>query len=382
MANMYNISGLNYYTSTNRSWFAKAIFGGDLIDRGKILPLENVKESTDLNLFELVGKILQRDSRNCAWTPEQIIKLTNKTLQVITYKVNLEQCIDDLESKNTVWMLKAGAKNDSLPSELEELTMERVAQQIAEEIETLIFAGNSTNVDEFDGVVQTLIKSSDSIKLQGVELAPQNVAGEIQKLYLAIPKAVRAQGKKDGTLCIYTSYEVVDFLTIALSGINGGNVIIYPNFTISGDNTIKYLGVEIVPVLGLNDSTMVATNWTNLILGTDLISDTQSIRLGQFPAPNDSKIYIDGRLRLGFALPFDNEAVIYSPDVTTTPASRVAPLASKTTPKVAAPLASEQIEKINAATTVDEVNDILGSDTRATVVKAANDKITELSKTE
>lgn len=375
MNNMYNISGLNYFPSTNREWFAHAVFGSDLIEQGKILPLQNVKESTELNLFKLVNKILQRDSRNCAWTPDQIIKLTNKTLQTITYKINLEQCIDELEPTNLLWMLTAGAKNDALPTELEALTMERVASQIANEVEHLIFSGNSENIDEFDGVEQTLLKSLDSIKIKGIELNPENIISEIQKLYLAIPKAVRKQGKKDGTLCIYTSFEVLDYLKIALGEIRNGNVVVYPNFSIE-DNVIKYFGAEIVSVTGIDDSTMIAANWTNLILGTDLLSDLSYVRLDKFPAPNDSKIFIDGRLRLGFAMPFEEEAVIYS--------SKVEDSTPDTQSLASEPTASEIVKAIKALDKVADVQAILDAElsgkNRSTVIEAAQNKINELTK--
>jgi len=315
MANMYDITGLHYYPSTNREWFAEAIFGGNLVESGNILPLEGVKESTDLNLFSLVGKMLQKDSRDCAWTPNQIAKLSNKTLQVITYKINLEQCIDELEAKNTIWMLKAGANNDSLPTDLENLTMSRISNETSNEVEELIIGGNSANADEFDGLVQTLLKSSDSIKIQGVALTIENILSEIQKLYLTIPKNVRAQGKKEGTLRIYTSYDDIELVKIALSSVYGSNVVINPNFTINGD-VVKYLGVELVPVLGMPENTMVGANWDNLILGTDLISDFANIRLKNKEYPLDNIVAVKGRMRIGFSILFDNEAVIYSPEAT------------------------------------------------------------------
>lgn len=313
---MYDITGLNYTPLNNTEWFAKSIFGGDLVSRGKILTLENVKESADLNIFDLTGKILQKDDRNCAWTPEQIIYLKNKRVEVITYKINEEQCIDALETKNTVWLLSKGAKNTELPQDLEGITMERIAQQTSEEVETLIFGGDASNADEFDGVVQTLTKSTASLKLQGVTITTTNVLSEIEKLYLSIPLAVRKSGKKEGTLCIYVSYDVYEYITIALASVNGSNVVINPSFTIQNED-VKYLGVDIIPVLGLDTNEMVASKWTNLVLVTDLVSDIHNIRLGQFPAPYDSKIFIDGRLRLGAGVILESEAVLYSPDVTT-----------------------------------------------------------------
>ena len=111
MANMYDISALTYQPSSNMDWFTKAVFGGKLIEKGKITPIIGVKESTQLNLIDLAGNILQADARDCAWTPLQMAKLSEKELKVKTYKINLEQCLDDLERKRTIWLMCPGATN-------------------------------------------------------------------------------------------------------------------------------------------------------------------------------------------------------------------------------------------------------------------------------
>ena len=87
--------------------------------------------------------------------------------------------------------------------------------------------------------------------------------------------------------------------------------VIAPSLSLRND-TIYFLDVEVVTVNGLNGNTMIAIDYENSVLGTDLISDFENIRIGNFPAPEDFKVFIDGRLRLGYAIPFEDEAVIYS----------------------------------------------------------------------
>ena len=71
------------------------------------------------------------------------------------------------------------------------------------------------------------------------------------------------------------------------------------------------MDVEILPVKGLGNDEMIAADARNFLMGTDLVRDMEEIRLGQFAAPHDSKIFIDGRLRIGFAIPFEDEVVYY-----------------------------------------------------------------------
>lgn len=314
MANMYDISALTYQPSSNMDWFTKAVFGGKLIEKGKITPIIGVKESTQLNLIDLAGNLLQADGRDCAWTPQQIAKLSEKELKVKTYKINLEQCLDDLERKRTIWMMGPGAKNQELPDTLEDATMALLANELSSEIETKIFKGDSSqNANDFDGVLKVLTDSADAVKIKGVALTKENVVEEIEKAFAALPEDVAALGLEKESLNIYVSYATLMKVKIALAGVFGSNVVVNPNFIVENE-VVKYLGAEIVPVKGIGDNDMVVAEASNFLLGTDLLSDLEEMRLGQFAAPNDNKIFIDGRLRLGFVIPFEDEVVYYSPN--------------------------------------------------------------------
>ena len=91
MANMYNINGLSYNAKENPEWFTRAMFGGRLIQGGYIRVLTGIKGDELLSQIDLENKVLQIDGKDCAWTPNQIIKLSEKKARVKTYKINLEQ---------------------------------------------------------------------------------------------------------------------------------------------------------------------------------------------------------------------------------------------------------------------------------------------------
>lgn len=307
---MYNISPLSYQPSTNMDWFTKALFGGRLIENGKIDVITGVKESTFLNLLNFEHTLLQPDGRDCAWTPEQVFKLSEKEVKIKTYKINLEQCIDDLERKRINVMLKPGAKNTDLPEALEEATMEMLAAELSSEIETKIFTGNNTtDPNDFDGAVTVLSASTEAIKITGVALTKANIVAEIEKVYNAIPENVLVKGLENDSVKIYVAYETLQRLKMALASVS--NQVIATAFTLEAE-ALRYLGLEVVPVKGLNNKTIIAADISNFLLATDLLSDTEEIRIGQFPAPHDSKIFIDGRLRLGFVIPFEDEVVFYN----------------------------------------------------------------------
>lgn len=315
---MYNINGLSYKPHENPEWFTRAMFGGRLVQGGYIRVLTGIKGDELLSQIDLENKILQIDGKDCAWTPNQIIKLSEKTAKVKTYKINLEQCIDELENKRTLYELGPGAKNETLPTELEDATLALIAIGLSNEIEEMVVGGDeSVDPNQFNGMVKTLLNSTEAIQIVGATLTKANVLDAIEAVYDAVPEDV-LQAEDAGTLFVMGSYATRRKIRAALADKN--NQVIAASWTV--DDTDKknpklfYLGMEFVPAKGIDNNTLIGYDSSNAYLLTDLLSDLDEVELGNFPKPNDDKIWIKGRLRLGFVIPFEDEVVIWSDKVT------------------------------------------------------------------
>lgn len=318
MANMYNISGLSYKPHENPEWFTRAMYGGRLVQGGYVRVMMDVKGDELLSQIDLENKILQIDGKDCAWTPNQIIKLSEKLAKVKTYKINLEQCIDELENKRTLYQLTPGATNEALPDELEEATLALIAIGLSNEIEEMLIGGDETkDPNQFNGMEKILLNSTEAAKIVGTTLTKANVLDAVESVYDEIKEDV-LQAEDQGQLYAYVSYGTRRKIRNALASVN--NQVIAANWTVDDSDkknpVMYYLGMEIVPVKGIGQNTIIGITANNAILLTDLLSDLDGIELGQFPKPMDNKVWIKGRLRLGFVIPFEDEAVIYSPAVT------------------------------------------------------------------
>lgn len=319
MANMYNINGLSYNAKENPEWFTRAMFGGRLIQGGYIRVLTGVKGDELLSQIDLENKILQIDGKDCAWTPNQIIKLSEKKASVKTYKINLEQCIDELENKRTLYQLSPGAKNESLPPELEAATLALIAIGLSNEIEEMVVGGDeSKDPNQFNGMVKTLLSSAVSIQLAGAVLTKANVLDKVEAVYNAIPEEV-LQSEDAGTLYVMGSYNTRRLIRAALADKN--NQVIAASWTVDDADKrnprLYYLGMEFVPAKGIDNNTLIGYDSRNAYLLTDLLSDLDEVELGNFPKPNEDKVFIKGRLRLGFVIPFEDEMVIMSTAIST-----------------------------------------------------------------
>lgn len=319
MANMYSINGLSYNAKENPEWFTRAMFGGRLIQGGYIRVLTGVKGDELLSQIDLENKILQIDGKDCAWTPNQIIKLSEKKASVKTYKINLEQCIDELENKRTLYQLSPGAKNESLPPELEAATLALIAIGLSNEIEEMVVGGDeSKDPNQFNGMVKTLLSSAVSIQLAGQVLTKANVLDAVEAVYNAIPEEV-LQSEDAGTLYVLGSYNTRRLIRAALADKN--NQVIAASWTVDDADKrnprLYYLGMEFVPAKGIDNNTLIGYDSRNAYLLTDLLSDLDEVELGNFPKPNEDKVFIKGRLRLGFVIPFEDEMVIMSTAIST-----------------------------------------------------------------
>lgn len=310
--NMYDISALSYNAKENPEWFMRAMFGGRLIQGGYIRALIGIKGEELLSQIDLNGKILQPDGNDCGWSPHQIIKLSEKKAKVKTFKINLEQCINDLENKRTLYQLSPGASNEDLPSELEAATLHLIAVGLSNEIEEMLIAGDeNVNAEEINGMFTIAKNSAETIKLNGDDLTKANVLDAFAEVYNAIPEDV-LQAEDSGTLFMFCSYNTRRVLREALSTLDSQKLALAWSIDDTDKRNPKmyYLGVEVVPVKGLDNSAIIAYDQSNAYFLTDLLSDLDQIELGNFPKPNEDKVFIKGRLRIGFVIPFEDEIVL------------------------------------------------------------------------
>lgn len=321
MANLIN-NQITYTVKDNGEWFYKSLQKAHTLANDYIRVIPNVTK--DVKIHKLVmanNTVSQVDNRDCAWSPTQRITLNEATFQVKNFKINEEQCMEELDS---IWSemqyREIGATKDQWPTNtdgnesLESAVMFHLQNSLSQDIERIIWGGSGNTVAGVqDGIVDKALASSTSIKITGQTIDAANVLGEIQKVYDAIPNVVLNDGEFDpekAAVKIFVNMDIMRYLRQALSTVATSNQVILPSFAVEGGK-IFYLGVEIV-VVGLPANTMIAASKDNLVFVTDLLSDTQEIR-AQFgnDLKDESTLFIKGAYRANAGMIFDDELVIY-----------------------------------------------------------------------
>lgn len=324
MANMIQ-NNFPYKVKEQPEWFYKTLRKAKTIDGGYVRVLSNITKDT--NVRKLVmdkNTISQLDPRDCSWTPTKRFTFDSKLMSVRNYKINEEQCLQDLDSLYSEMVFNSiGANKDSWPKvgepeSLESAIMFHLQNSLSNDLERIIWGGEGNEVAGIhDGIVDKLAASADSIKVENaVTIDASNVLAEIARVYDAIPDNVLYEGEFDpekAAVKIFISLDIYRYLMHALSTTPTEYLVTLPAFTKEG-NKIFYLGIELVTV-GLPANTMVAASKDNLVFLTDLLSDTVEIdaEMGK-NAYDRNTWYVVGNYRANSDVIFEDECVLYQKD--------------------------------------------------------------------
>lgn len=257
----------------------KAFKEANTISSGFITLNQNVNFKLNLRLIEVTGG---RRAYACDFVPAGSIILSEKVLEPIKFKDDFEVCLEDFRNQWNDGDLGESAWNDgNMKLIMDAILAEKLAQE-AEAQDTIIWQGDDTNTDEYDGFLKQFDFDADIIRVAGTTVTESNVEVELKKALIAIPVALRNKPLRVGVSSnIMTAY---NFMLIAKGILNG----------LGGDaNTTAKIGKwTLVELMGLPDNTMVIAEPKNLIMATGSSADFNEIRM-----VNTNETLLDGKVR-------------------------------------------------------------------------------------
>lgn len=316
MANLLD-NKIEYTPLHYNEWFTKSLKGGVVIKNHYCRVIPNVTKSAILKTMVMDNNtISQVDERNCEWTPSQRITLDSKTSEVKNFKINEEQCYEELDSLFSEYAFQTeGAEKTDWPSGIEAAVMGLIQNSLSADIDR-IFVGGSTNVVDGvqDGLLDKLAADSATIKVTGTTITTANVVAEIEKVYNAIPDAVLNMNyfePEKAAVRIYVPIHVYRSLLQALGAVSGDHQVVLPNFTYV-NGVVRYMNIEIAILPYLPQNSMLAYSVDNVFFLTDLLADTASVEVeGGKTLKDKNKVYINGKFRANSDYIFADEIVLY-----------------------------------------------------------------------
>lgn len=312
---------LLYTVKNHPEWFMKAMKKAVTIKNDFVRVLPNVTKDVRVKTLISEDSFSKVDNRDCAWEPTQRITLDSKIFTVDNFKINYEECLEDLDSVYSENIFNSiGATKDEFPTipdegeGLEQALMTKIQNGVANDVEKLIW-GTAAVDGVTSGILVDALADSNTIKVTKSTITSANVVAEIEKVYNAIPDAVLQLGfvePEKAQVRIFVGVSTYRYLKQALGAISGDHQVVLPNFTyVNGQ--IRYMDVEIVVIPQMPADTMIAASRDNLVFVTDLLSDTTNIKaqMGN-DLKDESMWYVKGAYRAKGGYIFSDEIVIYA----------------------------------------------------------------------
>ena len=290
-------------------YIAAALLSGTTLEKGLISIKPNVKYK------EVIKKIATDDivkNGTCDFDPTSTLTLTERVLQTEEFQVNLQLCKKDFR---TDWeAVQMGySVYDNLPPSFTDFLLAHVAEQVAQRIETNIWAGVNATAGQFDGFTTLFAADADVVDVVGTSITSANVIAEMGALVDAIPAVL--YGKED--LTIYVPQNVAKAYVRALGGFGASGVgaqgMDNKGTMWYGSQDLYFDGIRVAMVNGLPSNKMVAAQSSNLYFGTGLFSDHNEVKvldMGDLDGSQNVRVIM--RFTAGLQYGIGSEVVYYA----------------------------------------------------------------------
>ena len=303
MANFVDVQNLTYEGEYAKEIFIKNLYESKLKSFG-ITYMPGVKGKQQLvsgNVSDLFQKF------TCPFSASGEAELTEKWIEGVPMKVNMEECYDSFWSTFMAAQTEVSL-NGGVPQAFFDWFFNGVlVPELGREYEQIFWNGDKANgandtLKIADGIVKQLNADSKVNKVAGATLTVDNILAQIEAAAL---KAVEAAGDPD--LSDYKLFIIVNdarLLNVALAKEAILNTQVWANFGREGDKVYAY-GFEVVPCM-IAKNTLVIAPAKNLVLGYDIADSEVSykmIDMRQTTLDNTFRVGVITNIGIGYVYP-------------------------------------------------------------------------------
>lgn len=219
------------------------------------------------SINKLTASAVFQDGKGCGFNPSGDAYLSQRVLTPRILKVNEEFCPDVLIDKYTASLVNVGAGRENLPYETQ--VANEIVASVNEQLETMIWQGDSENGVAFDGFIKLMQADTDVIKLKDIAGA----YNALKATYMAIPSSIIS---KSDTVIFCGE----DTFRAFIQDLIAANLYHYNPSDVNMEYVLPGTGTRVIGVAGLNETgKIVATRLSNLFYGTDLMTDKDEWKL-------------------------------------------------------------------------------------------------------
>ena len=205
---------------------------------------------------------------SCGFTPAGAIVLNERVLEPVKLMNPFQVCKEDFRATWSEDSMGASASNVNAPADIMEAIQVEMLGQTAEDVDYKIWNGDSTNPDEWDGFLKLFLADSAVIDVDIDAVTEANVVAQLKLALGGIPIPLRRKN-----LNVMVSPDVFQFYSFSLT------TPAITNGLGAEEKQIKFGRYTITEVNGLPANTIVIAEAKNLVFGTGLEADFNTIAL-------------------------------------------------------------------------------------------------------
>lgn len=315
----FNLSGLSTYVDEQREpLIRKAVAGAK---SASLFNLQTgVKSQAALNLLNT--SIVFGDGGTCGWDEAGQSTLTQRTLTVGQFKVNMSFCDKALEKYWAGYNVKVGAGAKALP--FEEAFTADIVEKVQAEVEKVIYQGDKASADanlkRADGLLKII---KNDVPSANKLTKSASVKAMIDDVYAAIPTAILDKAS------ILVGRDAFRTYVLALAALN----LYHYNPQVDGEMTVVIPGTstKVIGVAGLDGTgrAIAADIENNIFFGCDMEGDAEEFKIWYSEDNREFRLAIE--FNAGVQIAFPDQVILgkYTDDpVVSSPVSPVSTPAS------------------------------------------------------
>ena len=303
MANFVQVNNLTYEGEYAKEIFVKNLYESKLKQMG-ITYMPGVKGKQQLVSGE-VSDLFQKFT--CPFEGSGSAELTEKWIEGVPMKVNLEQCYDSFWPTFMAAQTEVSLNGGIPQSFFEWFFNDMLIKELGKEYEQIFWNGDKTSgatdtLKIADGLVKQLNADSKVNKITGSALTVDNIVSQVEAVAL---KGIEAAADTDMTdYKLFMNVNDVRLLNVALAKEAILNTQVWANFGREGDKIYAY-GFEVVPCM-IAKNNIVLSPAKNLVLGYDIADSEVSykiIDMRQTTLDNTFRVGVITNIAIGYVYP-------------------------------------------------------------------------------
>ena len=293
MANPIVTALPNYVEEHRLPLIAKSVLRGKTIE---LVQIETgVKSDTALNLISAAVQF--GDGSNCGWTPTEGVTLSQRKLVPVFIKVNQAFCDKNLLKKWASYEVTLAAGRSTLP--FEEQFLEEISNSINEQIEKMVWQGDSANGSsriECDGYLKHIEAGGSGAKII-TDTEGTTAYNRIKEVYNALP--ARVVDKQDTVIFVSNSLYREFINELVASNLYHFN----PDYG-QGEYPLPGTSIRVIAVSGLDGTNkIVAGRLSNFFYGVDAEDDKDTLDLWYSKDNQEFRLAVNFAVSTQVALP-------------------------------------------------------------------------------